>query len=157
MKGLGQTPPHPTFPYAEGFVRETIAGNSLRGPRRVLAWFSLIGLAPAQEAAPPPAKAPRDVAREEYQRLREDIAKEGDRSPDESAAVVQGALATLLTGASSLAGAHVVRAARGRGKKSGIEVTLARDGKEASIYAEASNSRNGMAAKAAVMRLKESL
>ena len=162
-KGLGQTPPHATFPYPDGFVRRAIADNGLRGPRRVLSWFANLGLS----SAPPQrtevkAKEPRQIARDAYARIREEVALEEDRSPDEQASVAQGAIATILVRAagSGLAGTQIVRAGRsavGRNRIAGVEAKLAREGKEVTVYAEASNSQNGKSAASTVKRLKDAL
>jgi hypothetical protein len=159
-RGLGETPPHPTFPYPAGLVRTTISAQGLRGPRRVLSWFAQVGF-DAGTATPRAAqKPPRQIATEEYARIRSELVREGPRPPDEQAVITQHVVADLLTGTGSLGGARVVRAARakvGRTRISGIEAKIARDGKEASVYAEASNSRHGNSAKATANRLKESL
>ena len=159
-RGLGVTPPHATFPYAEGSVRKTIGEQGLRGPRRVLSYFAQIGLDIGRATPAAPPKPPRQVASEEYARIRNELSREGVRPPDEQATITQHVVADLLTGTDSLGDARVVRAARakvGRTRISGIEAKIARDGKEASVYAEASNSRHGNSAKATANRLKESL
>jgi hypothetical protein len=162
-KGLGQTPPHATFPFPEGFVRRAIANNGLRGPRRVLSWFANLGLT----STPPKhievtTKEPRQVAREAYARIRDEVAREKDHSPDELASVAQGAMVTILGRAagSALADTQVVRAGRskvGKNRIAGVEAKLARQGKEVTVYAEASNSRNAVSAAATVKRFKEAL
>jgi hypothetical protein len=162
-KGLGQIPPHTTFPYPAGFVRRAIAENGLRGPRRVLSWFANLGLT----AAPPKhlevkPKEPRQIAREAYSRIREEVAHETDRSPDEVASVAQGAMATILGRAagSVLAGTQVVRAGRakvGKNRIAGVEAKLAREGMEVTVYTEASNSQNAVSAAATVRRFKDAL
>ncbi len=162
-KGLGQTPPHATFPFPEGFVRRAIADNGLRGPRRVLSWFANLGLT----SSPPQrievkAKEPRQVARDAYTRIQEEVAHEKDRSPDELASVAQGAMATILGHAagSPLAGTQVVRAGRsavGKSRIAGVEAKLAREGKELTVYAEASNSQNGKSAASTIKRFKDAL
>jgi hypothetical protein len=162
-KGLGQTPPHATFPFPKGFVGRAILDNGLRGPRRVLSWFANLGLT----STPPQhvelkAKEPRQVAREAYSRIREEVAHESDRSPDELASVAQGAMVTILGRAagSALAGTQVVRAGRskvGKNRIAGVEAKLAREGKEVTVYAEASNSQNAVSAAATVRRFKDAL
>jgi hypothetical protein len=160
-RGMGLTPPYGTAPYAEGFVRKTIAEQGLRGPRRVLSYFAQIGFESGRDAVPTPTQKPaRQIASEEYARIRSELSREGARPPDEQAAITQHVVADLLAGTESLGGARVVRAARakvGRSRISGIEAKIARDGKEASVYAEASNSRHGNSAKATANRLKDSL
>ena len=159
-RGLGEKAPHATFPYAQGFVRKTIAEHGLNGPRRVLSYFARLGFETGRAAQPAKQKPARQIASEEYARIRNDLSREGAHPPDEQAAITQHVVADLLTGTESLGGARVVRAARakiGRSRISGIEVKIARDGREASVYAEASNSRHGNSAKATANRLKESL
>jgi hypothetical protein len=161
-KGLGQTPPHPTFPYPEGFVRRAIAENGLRGPRRVLSWFANLGLS----STPPQrieakVKEPRQLAREAYSRIRDELASE-ERSPDDQASVAQGAMATILAHAAgaALMGTQVVRAGRttvGKNRMAGVTAKLAREGKEVTVYAEASNSQNGKSAASTVKRFKDAL
>ena len=64
-RGLGATPPHATFPYAEGFVRKTIAEHGLNGPRRVLSYFAQIGFESERVAVPAKQKPARQIASEE--------------------------------------------------------------------------------------------
>ncbi|MFL5293326.1 MAG: hypothetical protein ACJ79U_17535, partial [Myxococcales bacterium] len=157
-RGLSVTPPHPTFPYPEGFVRKTIGEHGLKGPRRVLSYFAQVGFLEAGSA--PAAKPAREIASEQYARIRGELSHEGPRPPEEQSAITQHVVEELLTGTQSLGGARIVRAARtkiGRTRIAGIEAKIARGGKEASIYAEASNSRHGNSARSTASRLKESL
>ena len=162
-KGQAVEPPHPTFPFPPGFVRKAIEENNLRAPRRVLSFFEDVGLtsSPAKHVGRA-RKEPREVAREEYARIRGEVAREPTRSPEEQASLTQAGLGTVLGKAAgtALAGAQVVRAkphAVSRSRKSGLEARLARGGKEVTIYAEATNARHGASAAATTRRMKDAL
>lgn len=153
-RGLGVTPPHSTFPYPVGWVRKTIAAqSSLKGPRSILSWFAALGFDHGRVAPPQLAPAaPAEIALAEYERLRGEAP--ADQSPDEAAAVTQSALCAVLEKSPAVGDTAVIAARRG---KHGLEVKLARGGKEVAVYAEASNSRHGMAAKAVAKRFQEAL
>jgi len=162
-RGHGIKPPHPTFPYPEGFVRRAIAEKQLRGPRSVLAHFASLGLTSSPpEHAVVRARPPREVAREAFARFREEAARDATRSPEEQASVAQAALSSVL-GRAAGAGVgetRVVAAERarvGKNVKAGVRAKLARPGKEVTVYAEASNSSHGASAAATVKRLRKSL
>ena len=147
--GAEAAPPHSTFPFARGEVRRTIEAKPLKGPRRVLTHFAENWLVPAKPEAP---KDARVVAREEFEKLKQ---ASHDIPPNDRATYAESALATILERAqgTALAGAHIVRASR----KKGLQLKVARNGKELSAYAEASNSENGMAAKSVAKRMREAL
>ena len=161
--GHGLQAPHRTFPYPEGFVRQTIEENNLRAPRRVLSHFERIGVTstPSKQIAQP-SKEPRQVARDEYSRIRDELAREQPRSPDEQASITQAGLATVLGKAAgtNVGGTQVVRAkphAVGKNRKAGLEAKVARGGKEVTVYAEATNARHGASAAATTRRMKDAL
>jgi hypothetical protein len=149
---LGQKPPHATFPYPPGYVRETLAKEGLKGPRRILAFFAARGFASAPGAPPLHVPSPAEIALSAYERLRSDAPT--DRAPDEDAKVARSVLLTLLSKARTVGDTAIV-AARTSGH--GLEVKAARGGRERRAYVEASNSRHGMAAKAVARRLQAAL
>jgi hypothetical protein len=149
-RGLGAVPPHPTFPFPEGLVRAEIVKEQLRSPRRVLDWFARRGF--VEETRPPPP-TPRALALTAFEKLRREAPEREDR---EAAEVVLAGLATLMKGASSrMIGDTAVVAARRTEK--GLQVRLARKGKETAVYAEVSNQRQGPWAKGVETRFKEAL
>lgn len=151
-RGLSIKPPHATFPFAPGLVRQLIVTEKLKGPRQVLSFFAALGFDAAPATAPASPATPAQVALAEFERMLKET--RADRNPDEVAAIAQSALCSVLEKARQVGDTAVIGARRG---KHGLEVKLARAGKEVSAYAEASNSLHGMAAKAAAKRMQESL
>ena len=162
-KGHGCQPPHPTFPFPAGFVRKAIEENSLRAPRRILAFFENVGFTSSQPTEVEQArKEPRLLAREEYARIRDEVAREEAPSPEEQASLTQAGLGTVLGEAAgtALAGAQVVRAkphSVSKSRKAGLLAKVARGGKEVTVYAEATNARHGGSAAATTRRMKDAV
>lgn len=147
-RGLGVTPPHPTFPFAPGQVLAEIVREQLTSPRRVLEWFE--GRWQAGEPRPPPS--PRALALAEFEKLRKAAP---EREYEEAADVALAALRTLLKGSRSVAGTTVIAAKEaGRG---GLVARLAKEGREVTVYVEASNQRRGGWAKTLGRELRSQL
>jgi hypothetical protein len=150
-RGLGQTPPHPSFPFAPGQVRAEIEREGLKGPRRILAWFAARGF--VQDSTPPPLQepSPEEVALAAFERLQTQVP---ERTPDESAAIALAVLRTVLREARTVGDVQVIGT---RPTPDGVTAKLARGGAEVSVYAEASNSRHGGAGKALAKRFQKEL
>lgn len=170
VRGLGLTPPHATYPFPEGYVREAIRSENLSSPRGVLAYFSRIGVTlspPALASGPgvpePSPRDPRRMAREAYSRALAQLEADPTTTPEQRATNAAAAVRSILHAADGreLSGTRVSDVHRAPVRKGvtreGLHATVERAGHARRLYVEASNAQNGMSAASTARRLVDAL